>query len=411
MTTEAPKKPERSLSWLTLWLAFIIFLGLVGWIRMIVTSIGRGKFWEVFGLIFPMLLFLGWFLWLMQRIMRSRDLYRKRLETGGGKLKLKDSLVFALTWSREIFTNIPPDRRPLIYNAYLLILVVVVVLIIRGLSFGNILFILLVILAAINLLVWVVGSERQEKDRMEVELAMARKMQMSLMPAADFIQSGLEISGYCIPSAQVGGDHFDYLHFGHNPERVYVTVVDVSGKGMAAAVTAIYASGAISSEVAHQDKLETAMENLNTAICNRKSREQFISVLLAEIDIPRRRLAFINAGQSRPLLLRNGAISVLRGEGIPFPLGVREHGDYRHAGLDLAAGDYLLFHTDGVTDAVNETNEMFGDVRLHALFQETCLARPSAQVLVGAMKARLDAFSASAYQLDDITLVALRVTG
>ncbi len=403
------QKKERSLSWLTLWLAFVLFLGLIGWIQLIARTVSAGKILESLALLFPMLLFLAWFFWILRRIMRSREKYRQQLEGRRADLKVKDTLIFALAWSREIFTNIPADRRPLIYNAYLLILVVVAVLIVNALSLATILLILLLILASTNLLVWVVGSERQEKDLMEVELDTARRMQMSLMPTADFQYDSIEISGFCQPSAQVGGDSFDYIHFGRTPKQVTVSVVDVSGKGMAAAMTAIYASGAINSEISHRDRLEEAVSNLNTVICCRKQKKQFISLLLAEIDIATRRMSFINAGQSRPLLLRNKQITMLKGEGSPLPLGIRETATWQRTEIDLHSDDMLLFYTDGVTDTVNEENEMFGSERLHSLFIDLGSTAPSAKTLVESMMENLSRFSGQAQQFDDITLVAVRV--
>lgn len=406
---KAKTTKERSLTWLFLWLAFIVLLGLIGWIQAIVSSLGRGEFRGAALLLIPLLLFLAWFYWILRRIMSSREFYRRQVETGNGRLRLKDTLVFSLAWSREIFTNIPADRRPLIYNAYLLILLVVAVLAANSLGMGTILLILLLILASTNLLVWVVGSERQDRDRMEVELETARKMQMSLMPTRDFHNGPIEISGSCQPSAEVGGDHFDYIYFGPDPDRVVVSVVDVSGKGMAAAVTAIYASGAINSELSRHHRLEKSATNLNTAICHRKQKKQFISLLLAEIDISLRRLTFINAGQSRPLLLRNGMLTTLRGVGSPLPLGVREGTGYLSSEIDLQSGDMLLMYTDGVTDAVNEENEMFGSQRLGALFSELGTPKPPPGEIVAAIRQRLSAFAASARQFDDITLVAIRV--
>lgn len=402
-------KKQRGLSWLLLLLVFFLFLELIDSAREIAVFVGRGEFKAALVSLLPILLIFALFYSIVRRIMGARDQYRQRLETTGGKLKVKDALVFALTWSFEIFAGIPDDRRPLIYSAYLLLLGVVVILVIEAVSFGRVLLSLLLILAATNLLVWAVGSERQEKNRIEVELDTARRMQMSLMPASDFRFGPIEISGYCQPSFQVGGDSFDYIHFSRQPERVTVSVVDVSGKGMAAALTAVYASGAINSEIRHDDHLEEAASRLNTAICCRKQKKQFISLLLAEIDIRSRRLAFINAGQSRPLLLRDGRVAVLKGAGPPLPLGVLEQVAYQRCEVELRGGDTLLFHTDGVTDVVNEQGEMFGNEQLHGLLVELGGAAPSPKELVEAMRGRLALFAGSAPQFDDITLVAMKV--
>jgi serine phosphatase RsbU (regulator of sigma subunit) len=403
-----PKKP-RGLSWLLLLLVFFLFLELIDSARGIAVHLGKKEFQPAFISLLPILLIFALFYSIVRRIIGMRDQYRERLETPGRKLKVKEALVFALTWSFEIYKGIPDDRRPLINSAYLLLLGVVGIMVIEAVSIGRILLSLLLILAATNLLVWAVGSERQEKNRIEVELDTARRMQMSLMPASDFRFGPIEISGYCQPSFQVGGDSFDYIHFSHQPQRVTVSVVDVSGKGMAAALTAVYASGAINSEIRNNDHVEEAASRLNTAICCRKQKKQFISLLLAEIDIRNRRLAFINAGQSRPLLLRDGGVAVLKGDGPPLPLGVVEDVAYQRSEVELRGGDTLLFHTDGVTDMVNEQGDMFGNERLHGLLAELGGAAPSAKDLVEAMRGRLALFSGSAPQFDDITLVAMRV--
>jgi len=403
------QKKQRGLSWLLLLLVFFLFLELIDSARAIAVFVGKRDFESVLISLLPILLIFALFYSIVRRIMGQRDLYRQRLETPGQKVKVKDALVFALTWSFEIYRGIPDDRRPLIASAYLLLLGVVGILVIESVSLGRIVLSLLLILASTNLLVWAVGSERQEKNRIEVELDTARRMQMSLMPASDFRFGPIEISGYCQPSFQVGGDSFDYIHFSRQPQRVTVSVVDVSGKGMAAALTAVYASGAINSEIRHNDHLEEAAARLNTAIYCRKQKKQFISLLLVDIDIRNRRLAFINAGQSRPLLLRAGRVEVLKGDGLPLPLGVQEEVSYHSSAVELCDGDTLLCHTDGVTDVINEQGEMFGNERLHGLLAELGSVAPTAKDLVEAMRGRLALFSGTAPQFDDITLVAMRV--
>jgi serine phosphatase RsbU (regulator of sigma subunit) len=402
-------KKKRGLSWLMLGLGFMLFLQLLDWLRLIVINASRGEFGMALVSFFTILLLLGLFLSIVRRVMSQRELYRQRLETPGQKVKVKDALVFALTWSFEIFRGIPQDRRPLVTSAYMLLLGVVAILVIESVSFGRIVLSLMLILASTNLLLWVVGNERQEKNRIEVELDTARRMQMSLMPPSDLRFGPIEVAGYCQPSFQVGGDSFDYIHFRREPERVTVSVVDVSGKGMAAALTAVYASGAINSEIRHNDRLEEAAARLNTAIFCRKQKKQFISLLLAEIRVSERQLSFINAGQSRPLLLRDGRVEALKGDGLPLPLGVQEDVDYRSSEIGLRGGDTLLFHTDGVTDVVNEQGEMFGSERLHGLLARLGAAAPSAGELVQAMRDSLASFSGKAPQFDDITLVAVKV--
>ena len=338
----------------------------------------------------------------------GRESYRRRLEEQQ-QVGLKDAALFSLTWSREIYQRIPEDRKPLVQNAFILIAIALAV---AYLQFGDLLTMLLVavlILAGVNLLVWVVASEREEKNRIQIELETARQMQMNLMPEKDPEVEGYDLSGCCVPARDVGGDLFDYVWFQNDNKKLGIAVVDVSGKGMDAAFTAVYTSGSFNSEVQHQGDIKNVVRNINSALLSLKERNRFVTLCLMALDVASGRVDYVNAGQTRPLLLRGEKITVLKNPGPRFPLGVVADPEYQSESLKLRSGDRLLLYTDGLNEAMNENMDMFGNQRLHQLFKSLGKNNLSSKEMVTSIRDRVLAFTDPAQQHDDLTIVSIRV--
>ncbi|MCU0286668.1 MAG: PP2C family protein-serine/threonine phosphatase [Acidobacteria bacterium] len=333
---------------------------------------------------------------------------RQDFENSGGNAGIKDAAIFSLIWSKEIYQNIPADRKNLVKTSFILIGLAVIILILQFNDLFSLIIAPLLIFAGVNLLIWGVGREREEQDRIRFELETARKMQISLMPTQDPTVQGFDISGCCLPAQDVGGDLFDYLWPDKNGQTLCITVVDVSGKGMDAALTAVYTSGALVSESQHEEDIVKVIRNLNTAIYSRQNRSRFVSIFMASLDVASRRVRCVNAGQSRPLLLRGNDVSVLQTPGARFPLGVMEAPVYQAIDIQLNPGDSLLLYTDGVTEAMNDDEEMFGDERLKTIFQNLAFKYTRSVDIVNALKEEIINFSGSARQHDDLTIVIVK---
>ncbi len=342
---------------------------------------------------------------------KRREVARQEFEKSKGNIGIKEAAIFSLTWSQEIYRSIPLDRKRLVRSSFILIGIGMGVVMVQldSYSLMTILVAAALILAGVNLLIWVVGSEREEKDRIQIELETARKMQMSLMPTQDPVVQGYDISGCCIPAQDVGGDLFDFIWSGKERDKLCITVVDVSGKGMDAALTAVYTSGALISEAQHEDNVVTVTRNLNSAIYSRKNRSLFVSILMAWLDVTSGEIQYVNAGQTRPMLQRNRKVSVLKGPGARFPLGMVESPIYQASDIQLKSGDNFLLYTDGVTEAMNTNEEMFGEKRLKAIFLDLTQKNRCAADMVKAIKQEIIDFSGSERQHDDLTIVVVRV--
>jgi serine phosphatase RsbU (regulator of sigma subunit) len=355
-------------------------------------------------LIFGFIAYRSW-----ESIRHGRESYRQRFEKQKENVGLKDAAMFSLTWSKEIYKRIPQDRKPLVQNAFVLIAIAMGI---AYLQFGSLLTILLIatlVLAGVNLLIWAVASEREERNRIQIEMETARSMQMSLMPEQDPEVRGFDISGCCIPALEVGGDLFDYAWFQKQKQKLGIAIVDVSGKGMDAAFTAVYTSGAFISEIQHQNDVVTVLENINSALYSRPDRTRFVTAFMLSLDVRSKRLDFVNAGQTRPLLLRDDQIKVLKNPGDRFPLGVMTSPRYESGSLQLQSGDVLLLYTDGVNEAMNSDLEMYGNHRLEDHLKLLGKEQLSSTDMIMAIKDRILEFSAPAQQHDDITIVCIQV--
>jgi sigma-B regulation protein RsbU (phosphoserine phosphatase) len=131
----------------------------------------------------------------------------------------------------------------------------------------------------------------------------------------------------------------------------------------------------------------------------------FVTLFFGVLDTATHELRFTNAGHNPPYHLRNGEITVVA-ECKGRPLGVRDNSSYQTGSMQLAAGDVLYLYTDGVTEAVNTRNELFGEARLEAILREAAGRSPAH--LIEAVAGAVQAFADGALQADDITALAMR---
>jgi len=346
-----------------------------------------------------------------EQVQGLRQAYRARFQQAGEKVGLRDAILFSLTWSREIYDNIPADRKPLVRTAFLMIAIGMGLLTIE-LGFTHLLTILiagLLILAAINLLIWIVTEERGQMDILRFEVETARRMQLSLMPSANPELDGFDIAGMCRPANTVGGDHFDYARLGGREALLGIAVVDVAGKGMDAAMTAVFTSGALANEVQRETDPAVIMNRLNMTVFSRNNKKKFVSFLLGALDATNRTFTYVNAGQSRPLLYHDSHVETLIAPGPRFPLGVVPDTKYRNDTLALGSGDALLLFTDGLVEAMNSSGEPLGQERLQALFQRAVEEEPGSEPVLRGLVRHVELFTGNAPQHDDLTAVVIKV--
>ena len=253
-----------------------------------------------------------------------------------------------------------------------------------------------------------VGLERGrqleiERQRIEDELALARRIQARLLPTGPPVVEGLELAGTSESAREVGGDYYDILPLGDG--RVALVIADVSGKGVGAALLMSgFRASLLSQDLAGTDLAEV-VGRLNQFLHRSVEPGKFVTAFLGLLDGRDGRLVYCNAGHNAPLLLgADGGVTLLEAGGLI--LGILEHSPYQTGEAVLEPGGRLVLYTDGVTEAANETDEQWGEERLIELLRSAPRS-PCAEVvtrIVGEVRRFEGARGAS----DDVTLIVAR---
>lgn len=277
----------------------------------------------------------------------------------------------------------------------------------------------------------------EEEQRLERDLAMAREVQLRLLPSVPPQSRRAEIAAAFLPARSIGGDVYDFIDYGSagnalyktsQPARIAIVLGDVSGKAAPAALYAALVSGILRSLAARHLPPADLLAELNNQLQERKLDSQYVTMLMAVWNDEERTLQLANAGSVQPLYVTNAfpvadatappsgadclvedgfSVSTIQVEG--FPLGLFPDAIYEEMTLATKPGDVLVFFSDGIVDAENAEGEMFGTERLTAVLREHPSACHSAQSTVDAILAAVGAFQSGTAHFDDETLVVLRV--
>lgn len=243
----------------------------------------------------------------------------------------------------------------------------------------------------------------RDEARMERELRAARRIQGAMLPTPPLEDYGLEIAARYLPARELGGDLYDFLRYG--PQQLAIGLGDVSGKGTAAALYGAVASGILRSLSPIKLQPAEMLQRLNSFMCEQKVEERFMTLCFLTWQRGRMRLRLANAGQSQPLLFKDGQVRKIPLTG--FPLGIFDEVQYDEHIEVLAPGDVVVLYSDGLTEATNAEGELFGLDPLSEV-----LRRHAPQTAVTIADRLMDAvagFSFGPYPSDDRTLVVLKV--
>jgi sigma-B regulation protein RsbU (phosphoserine phosphatase) len=244
-----------------------------------------------------------------------------------------------------------------------------------------------------------------EQEVLKRELDIARDVQLGLLPRTRPVVPGLDYDGTCRMAREVGGDYFDFLDLG--PGRLGLAVGDISGKGVSAALLMAGLQACLRSRAGLcADAPAVVVQHANESLVASTDPSRFATFFYAVYSAEGRRLRFVNAGHNPPLLLRAGTSVVSRLRPTGMALGFDAAASYGEGSETLAPGDLLLVFTDGLTEALNEDGEEFGEARLAGLLVGD--RHLSAADLQRLMNVELDTFCGGAPRSDDVTLVVAR---
>lgn len=242
--------------------------------------------------------------------------------------------------------------------------------------------------------------------RVEQEMEIARSIQANLFPRTLPEIPGVELAVRCIPARETGGDFYDVLALGD--DRFGISVGDVSGKSLPAAMMMAVARSIVRSEALDHTRPDEVMRQANTLIAQDVPPDTYVALCYAVYDARRRTLDVAMGGQLMPMIRRaDGSASMIAAEG-HFPLGIAPLADYRTTQVQLAPGDTVLLYTDGLVEAFSPQRQLFGFERLQATFAEVG-AQP-AESIVGLLFAAVEAWQDGTARHDDMTAVVLRLS-
>jgi len=243
---------------------------------------------------------------------------------------------------------------------------------------------------------------RQER-RLERDLALARELQMRLLPQALPLLANLELAAKFVPARAIGGDLYDFIPY--SLSRLGIVIGDVSGKGAPAAIYAALVSGILRSHAPIEPGPAEMLRAVNLSLAERRIEAQFVSIIYAVWDDEHQTLQVANSGLPRPIHVHAGKNLVIEATGLP--LGLFDDANYDEFTFRMKPGDMFVFFSDGILDARNRRGELFGRGHVEQLVAEC--AGKSADCVVNSLFKAAAEHSAGVESFDDQTVVAIKV--
>jgi phosphoserine phosphatase RsbU/P len=246
-------------------------------------------------------------------------------------------------------------------------------------------------------------EEERQLLEMRQEVRLAHEIQANLLPSSPPTLPGFDLSGVSLPAKEVGGDFFDYIHM--DDGRLAVTVGDVSGKGVPAALLMATAQATLRGQVVTGTSASESLANTNRLLCQAARKGTFVTLFLGMLDPESAMVSYANAGHNRPFVVgADGTVEILTTGSLV--LGFLPTHTYELAERVLAPGETLVIYSDGVTEAMNSDGEQFEEDPLYKLAQDHHAKGP--RVLIDEVIRQVQKFAGGRAQSDDITVLVVR---
>ena len=261
---------------------------------------------------------------------------------------------------------------------------------------------------AVLILLLLLALELADKVTMKRDLEIAREIQTWLVPAEPPVVEGADIAFATRPQNSVAGDYYDAFYPEPGVKRLMLVIADVAGKSVPAALLMATLQASLRTIAGEGASVAELVVRLNRYACAHSlDGRRFTTAVIAEYDPATRQFAYVNAGHNAPILLHaNGTTETLQVGGLPF--GIQPNVAYEMGMARLAPGEALIFFTDGVVEAFDESGQEFGNQRwldaIRSLPEKG--AKESLRFLMG----KVDDFVGATRQSDDITCMVFRST-
>jgi len=243
------------------------------------------------------------------------------------------------------------------------------------------------------------------KLRMEEDLTSAHDLQMSMLPASCPEVEGYQIAASSTPAREVGGDFFDFFKIGEG--KVGLIIGDVTGKSVSGAL--IMAASRSVFRMLSEEELGVGetMIRANQRIKKDIKSGMFVALLYAVHNVKDGSVGLCSAGQTQPLLLsaKTAEATLVETVGDTFPLGILDEANYEETQLQMEPGDKVVYYTDGIVEAMNKNEDMYGFERLHEVVKSS--PAETAEALMNDIIKDVSDFTGAAPQHDDLTIIVV----
>ena len=241
-----------------------------------------------------------------------------------------------------------------------------------------------------------------EKEFMNRELDIASRIQLAMLPGKFFTDDCLEIAGSLVPAKQVGGDLYDYVI---RDGKLFFSIGDVCGKGIPAAIFMSMTQAVFRSAASHLNDASRIVHSMNKQASRGNDAGMFVTLFVGVLDLSTGMLRYCNAGHEHPLVVTGKSVRTLNAKS-SLPIGAMEETRYVEQETQLAPGDMVMLFTDGLTEAMNSENALFGRERVAQV-----ISGETPQQLLDNMSQSVAGFVRGAEQSDDLTMLAIRYRG
>lgn len=242
------------------------------------------------------------------------------------------------------------------------------------------------------------------KEKIESELHVAHTIQMGMLPRGFNTPSNWELYATLDPAKAVGGDLYDFFYL--DPEHLCIAIGDVAGKGVPASLFMMVTRTLLRAKAIAGIPINEVMQSINHELCQDNPNQMFVTFFAGIVHLKTGEMEFCNAGHNYPYILGPGGdIRQIKAKG-GLPLGVNETMSYRSEKFCFKPREILVLTTDGITDALNASNDFFGETKLASSLAS--MANKNTKGLTDSLIIELKRFSLGTEQADDITILALQ---
>ncbi len=244
-----------------------------------------------------------------------------------------------------------------------------------------------------------------ELERKRNELKVAQKIQQTFIPDTIPLLKDYDISAFNMPAKEVGGDFYDFIPV--TDDKMGIAIANVSEKGVPAALLMALSKTIVQTKARETQHVSDVMEYLNKLVMIEADSGIDLALFYAVLDTKSKTLRYINAGNDSPLLFMKNSESIVKLANENFHLGKIINKKFEEKEIVLNSGDIIIFYTDGLINVLNENKESFGIERLKIILRENYNLSP--KEMIHKIKQEISLFTNDKTQIDDMTLVALKV--